>query len=150
MRALLALLLLANLVFLALSRGWLEPYAGLSAMHQREPQRLAAQIEPDSVRVLAPPPAGWAAPVLPVDAAPRPAAAPSDSVPACVQAGPFAADALPAAEAVLQQMAPPAPAWQRVRGAQGATWLRIDGADVALRRRLAELPLPGEGFVPCP
>ncbi len=54
MRALLALLLLANLVFLALSRGWLEPHAGLSALHQREPQRLAAQIDPRSVRVLDP------------------------------------------------------------------------------------------------
>jgi len=150
MRVLLALLLLANLVFLALSRGWLEPHAGLSAMHQREPQRLAAQIEPDSVRVLAPPTAGLAAPALPVDAAPRPAASPAEGLPVCLQAGPFAADALLAAEAMLQQMAPPAPAWQRVRGAEGATWLRIDGADAALHRQLAALPLPGGGFVPCP
>ena len=152
MRALLALLLLANLVFLALSRGWLEPYAGLSAMHQREPQRLAAQVEPDSVRVLAPPSAGPATPALPIDttAVPAPTA---DGALACLHAGPFAADALPAAEAALQQMSPP-PAWQRVRGADGAvegpTWLRIDAADAALRQRLVELPLPGGGFVPCP
>jgi hypothetical protein len=52
MRALTLLLLLANLGFLALSRGWLEPYAGLSTQHQREPQRLAAQLNPQSVRVL--------------------------------------------------------------------------------------------------
>jgi hypothetical protein len=50
MRTLTLLLLLANLGFLALARGWLEPYAGLST--QREPQRLAAQHQPQSVRVL--------------------------------------------------------------------------------------------------
>jgi hypothetical protein len=52
MRTLLALLLLANLGFFALSRGWLEPYVGLSAQHEREPQRLAAQLNAQSVRVL--------------------------------------------------------------------------------------------------
>jgi hypothetical protein len=52
MRALAVFLLLANLGFFALSRGWLEPYVGLSTQRQREPQRLAAQHQPQSVRVL--------------------------------------------------------------------------------------------------
>ena len=46
MRTLVALLLLANLGFLALAQGWLQPYVGLSTHHEREPQRLAAQIDP--------------------------------------------------------------------------------------------------------
>lgn len=52
MRALAALLLLANLGWLALAQGWLQPYVGLSSQHEREPQRLAAQIDADSVRVV--------------------------------------------------------------------------------------------------
>ncbi len=52
MRALIALLLLANLGWLALAQGWLLPYAGLSTHHEREPQRLAAQLNAASVRVL--------------------------------------------------------------------------------------------------
>jgi hypothetical protein len=52
MRALVALLLLANLGWLALAQGWLQPYVGLSTQNQREPQRLAAQIAADSVRVV--------------------------------------------------------------------------------------------------
>jgi hypothetical protein len=52
MRTLVALLLLANLGFFALSRGWLEPYVGLSVQHEREPQRLSAQLNAESVRVL--------------------------------------------------------------------------------------------------
>ena len=50
---LVALLLLANLGFFALARGWLQPYVGLSTQHEREPQRLAAQVNPESVRVRA-------------------------------------------------------------------------------------------------
>ena len=50
MRWLIALLLLANLLFLALAQGWLQPLAGLST--QREPQRLAAQLHAEAVRVV--------------------------------------------------------------------------------------------------
>ena len=53
MRTLVALLLLANLGFFALAQGWLQPYVGLATQHEREPQRLAAQIHPESVRVRA-------------------------------------------------------------------------------------------------
>ena len=68
MRALVALLLLANLLFLALAQGWLQPAAGLWPQQEREPQRLAAQLHPEIVRVL--PPA---------------------AAPVCLQAGPFGA-----------------------------------------------------------
>ena len=52
LRALVALLVLANLGFLALSRGWLEPMLSLSVRGQHEPQRLAAQINAEALRVL--------------------------------------------------------------------------------------------------
>ena len=54
MRALVVLLLLANLAWLALARGWLQPWVGLSSAHEREPQRLAAQLNADAVRVVRP------------------------------------------------------------------------------------------------
>lgn len=52
LRVLVALLVLANLGFFALAQGWLLPYVGLSRHHEREPQRLAAQINAETVRVL--------------------------------------------------------------------------------------------------
>ena len=52
LRILVALLLLANLAFFVLSQGWLEPLLSLSAHNDREPQRLAAQVNPQQLRVL--------------------------------------------------------------------------------------------------
>ncbi len=52
LRALVALLVLANLGFLALSRGWLEPMLSLSVRGDHEPQRLAAQVNAQALRVL--------------------------------------------------------------------------------------------------
>jgi len=52
MRALVTLLSLANLGWLVLAQGWLQPYVGLSSQNEREPQRLAAQVAADSVRVV--------------------------------------------------------------------------------------------------
>lgn len=52
LRALVAILLLANLAFLALARGWLEPVLSLSTRGDHEPQRLAAQINAQALRVL--------------------------------------------------------------------------------------------------
>ena len=128
MRALVALLLLANLLFLALAQGWLQPLAGLST--QREPQRLTAQVHADLVRVL-----------------------PPSAAPACLQAGPFDAAQAEAAETVLAQAQLPAGSWRRVpvdAGADAApVWLRVETADAGLRSRLQALVLPGDGFVAC-
>lgn len=55
MRALVALLVLANLLFFALAQGWLQPVAGLAGDHEREPQRLAGQLNADAVRIVATP-----------------------------------------------------------------------------------------------
>ena len=135
MRALVALLLLANLAFLALSQGWLQPWVGLSTQRQREPQRLAAQIDPDAVRV------------LPASALLPPASA------TCLQAGPFEASRIDAAEAALSAL--PAGSWQRVPldGAAGrwapSYWLRVERADAALQQQLLGLSLPEAAFQPC-
>jgi hypothetical protein len=88
MRTLAALLLLANVLFLALAQGWLLPLAGLSTHLEREPQRLAAQLHPETVRVVA---AG--------------AAAASEGT-QCRQAGPFSAEQADAALAALADQLP--------------------------------------------
>ena len=140
MRALVVLLLLANLAWLALARGWLQPWVGLSSAHEREPQRLAAQLNADAVRVV------------------RPVASKPDSAPvACLQAGPFDAAQLEDAEAALARL--PAGSWHRVEwplgteatdpGRPARHGVRVDAADAAMQRQLQALNLPG-GFVACP
>ncbi len=133
MRALLVLLVLANLGFFALSRGWLEPFVGLSTQHEREPQRLAAQLNAQSVRVLDPNAAGSALATA-IDA------------PLCLQAGPFTAEQIDAAQAWLQQAQIPATAWSRTRTETPGQWQVVLGpfpAPDALRRRRDALQRQG-------
>jgi hypothetical protein len=123
MRTLVALLLLANLGFLALSQGWLQPYVGLSTQHEREPQRLAAQIDAQSVRVLSTGPA---------------ASAPA---PTCLQAGPFGLEQIEALETALEPALHAPTRWQRqpVEGsAQPQYWLRVEQPAAALRLQLED------------
>ena len=54
LRALLAALLLANLVFFGWARGWFAPTWPSPLASQHEPARLAAQVAPERVTVLAP------------------------------------------------------------------------------------------------
>jgi len=51
LRILAALLLLANLAFFVFSHDGLRPWLGFSADNEREPQRLAAQINPQQLRL---------------------------------------------------------------------------------------------------
>ena len=53
MRILVVVLLAANAVFFAWSRGWLDSVTGLPAEGGREPQRLAAQQHPERIQPLA-------------------------------------------------------------------------------------------------
>jgi hypothetical protein len=141
MRALLALLLLANLGFFALAHGWLEPYVGLSTLHEREPQRLQAQLNAASVRVLDP-------------------TTVASIASSCLRSGPFTAEQIDAAEAWLAQAQLPASAWSRTPAdamsgspsAAASFWLRVEQADSAQRAHLLSLPpiVPGNGFAPCP
>jgi hypothetical protein len=135
LRALVLALLLANAGWWAWSHGWLP--AGAVPLPrddgQREPQRLAAQVRPESVQVLA------------SAEARRLAAA------ACLQAGPFDDTKWPAAAAALARVGLPTVAWQRVP-ADGGSVLRVPEADAAQQAALKALVDPelGEGFRPCP
>ncbi|MFV0600680.1 MAG: hypothetical protein ACK5NE_02455 [Brachymonas sp.] len=56
LRWMLALVVMANLLFLAWSQHWLAPL-GLGPVSQREPQRLQQQVRPEAI-VLRPAPSG--------------------------------------------------------------------------------------------
>lgn len=128
LRALVVLLLLANVAFFAWARGWM----GAPPHHaEREPERLLAQVRPEVVTVLPPSTAGAA-----VQAA-RAAAL------QCLEAGPFADATISAAEAALALALSASPAsspdgsWARVDGAASAPlWLVFAGRypEAALRR----------------
>lgn len=120
LRALAALLVAANLLFFAWAQGWLAPVAPLPAHGQREPQRLAAQVNPEVVRVLSP----------------QAASAAQASI-ACVEAGPFADADVGGAEQALAAAGLAPEAWRRREVQQPPVWLvyigRLDTA--ALRAR---------------
>ena len=139
LRALVAVLLLANLAFWAWSEGLLEP-VGLVPTHERDPQRLNLQINPDAVQVLAP------------------AAAVARPVVQCLDAGPFSASAIDAAERAMAAASLPAGSWARTRheaAPQYAVVLGPFGNREALQKKQEELgrlrlpveavELPGDG-----
>jgi hypothetical protein len=135
LRALAILLIVANLLFLAWSRGWLDDAIGIRAGGDREPERLARQVRPDMVVL------------LPPSAASAPGAA------ACVEAGPFAEAEIAAARGVLEPILRPdriavVPADAAV---SGALLLRVDQADEALAAQLIALRADalGRGFRRC-
>jgi hypothetical protein len=93
------LMLAANLAFFAWTQGWLDDIVGVRAAGDREPQRLAKQVKPESVTVLSPAAAASATAV----AAPRAAAPATAEAPtSCLEAGPFAAAEVAAALAAAQ------------------------------------------------
>lgn len=105
------LMVAANVLFFAWTQGWLDDIVGIRAAGDREPQRLAKQVKPESVTVLSPAAAASAAapPARPTatnaNAAAPVAAAPAEAPTVCLEAGPFApadvAAAMAAAQAVV-------------------------------------------------
>jgi hypothetical protein len=94
LRALLGLLLLANLVFFGWARGWFAPAWPAPGAAEREPARLAAQVAPERISLLAPAAASAALlatkrdmACLPLGAAEGAQAAASAPPPAASQAG---------------------------------------------------------------
>ena len=145
LRALLALLVIANLLFFAFSRGWLDGVIGASSLGDREPERLAKQVRPQTIRLM---PVGAAASPAPIDA----------SLP-CYETPTFTAGDAAAVEAALAANLP-AGAWIDSRGERnlGARTevthiYRVIGADATLTARLATLRLDAAGrgfsFSPC-
>ena len=140
LKALVALLLLANLVFFGWTRGWLDGLVGVSARGDREPERLSQQVNADRIVILS-----AANAVLPATTV------------ACLEAGPFSPAEATAAEAALQGLAP-AGSWTNVRTEKPGTWLVYMGSypdREALRRKeeeirrvraeFEEVSVPGEG-----
>jgi hypothetical protein len=125
LRVLVLLVLLANALFFAWARGWLGP--GPRAA-EREPQRLAEQVRPEVVSVLAPTSASAA--VQAARAAAR----------LCLEAGPFGAGDLSTAEALLLAAQLPADAWQRQELPPPAPWAVYAGRypEAPLRRSREE------------
>lgn len=105
-RALIALLLFANLGFLMWTQGWLDGVVGMRSIGDREPERLTRQVRPETIRILAPGAAGVAA----------------STTLACFEAGPFDDAGIGAAQ-IAAQAALPAGSWLTVKTDQPGTWI---------------------------
>ena len=92
-RALVALLLMANLGFYAWTQGWLDSIVGVRAIGDREPERLLRQVRPEVVRVLAPQAASAAAST-------------ADARMTCLELGPLTPEASSAVSAELTAAMP--------------------------------------------
>lgn len=131
LRLVIWMLLVANAGYFAWTQGYLAAF-GLAPTEQAEPERLKAQVQPESLRLLnGPKGPERAAPAL----APRPA--PAAETPEPAASSELAADAVPATATVSAPLEPPAPptaCWQ----AGGYTPAQGEG----LRAALAGLDLP--------
>jgi hypothetical protein len=141
LRALLAALVVANLVFFAYARGALDSVLGLRPLGDREPERLAHQFKPESIRLL---PA-------------RPAASAVAEAATCWETAAFTAAESAAVEPVLASTLP-AGSWldvraDRVVGTRTETShvYRVANADPTLAAKLQSLRLDpaGKGFSAC-
>ena len=140
LRALVALLVVANLAFFGWTQGWLDGLVGINARGDREPERLAQQVNPERIVVLS-----AANAVLPATQM------------TCLEAGPFTPLEAAAAETALQGLAP-AGSWTNLRTERPGAWLVYMGSypdRETLRRKedeirrvraeFEEISLAGEG-----
>lgn len=116
------LLLIANLLFFAWTQGWLDGITGMRSQGDREPERLARQVRPESVRILSP---SEAIPSPSSSSTPEAVAEPL----ACLEAGPFATGASVSAIAALQTAQPaiPAGSWTDVKVERPGSWMLYMG-----------------------
>lgn len=119
LRVLVALLLLANLAFYAWTQGWLDGVVSVRSIGDREPERLARQVRPETVRIL---PAGAASAPSAAASAPSPAASATPATLACLEAGPFS-DADMAAAQATAQLALPSGSWVTLRIDRPGAWI---------------------------
>lgn len=127
LRLLVVALLLANLAFYAWTQGLLDNVVGVRAQGDREPDRLARQEKPESIRVL---PASAVA-----------AATAAANPPACLEAGPYTPAQIGAAEGVLQTVLP-AGSWASVKTESPGVWIVYMGkypTREALQKKADEL-----------
>jgi hypothetical protein len=157
MRGLVAFLVAANALVAIWALGWIGP-----GQREREPERLAAQVNVQAVELLSPSAASAAATAAPTPApasarantssaaTPAPAAAsaidvaasgPAERV-ACLEAGPFAAGELVAAERILRELQAAGLSWTPQKLERGGTFIVYQGKfadDAAFARRKEEL-----------
>ena len=119
-------LLLANLAFFAWTQGWLDNVVGIRSIGDREPERLLRQVHPELIRILPP-----------LEAA-------ALKAPACLEAGPFTATELAAAEAALRAAWPSAAAgaWASAKTDLPGAWIVYMGTyptPEAMTRKQEEL-----------
>lgn len=146
LRALLVLLLVANALFFAWSRGAFDGVSGTTRNSEREPERLARQVNPDRVRLLNAPAASAA-----IAAAAASARAASEALAAaraaavvgtCMQAGPVPAAGLSVLEQMARDAGLTAGGWTVVPGERNGLFLIYLGKfddDEALERKQEEL-----------
>ena len=146
LRALLIVLLLANALFFGWARGWFGTALPPPGHSQREPERVTSQVRPERFVLLAPDAARKAVPtspstapstapqVAPAEAASN-AAAGAAAAALCLEAGPFTADQLTAANKTLTRLGVDVAALTEVPLA-APPWLVFAGrfADAAARR----------------
>lgn len=168
LKRLLLVLLLANGLFFAYAQGWLAT-VGLAPQDQREPHRLAEQIEPGKLRLVnaqgqapdgAPTPEAPEAPeapdaassepsepvaepaVLAAPVAPPAAPAPVPEATACWQASGFSPAQVITVNAAMQRLGGAAKGWTLTESAVSARWIVYLGkfaSSDAMQRRRAEL-----------
>jgi hypothetical protein len=141
LRAIVVALVAANILFFAFTTGAFDGLFGLRSTGDREPERLANQVRPQTIRLL-----------------PRPTVASGPpETPTCWETPAFSGAEAPAVEAILAS-ALPAGSWAdtRVERTIGARvdvthTYRVAAADGALAARLTLLRLDpsGRGFGPC-
>lgn len=137
LRSLLALLL-ANALFFVWAQGWLSPAWPAPRQAEREPGRIGAQLNPESIVV------------LPARAASAAVNAARALAVACMEAGPFTDAELGAAEAALNEAALPPGSWSREQVQPRAYWVVFAGrypdaaARQARKQELERLGLPYE------
>jgi hypothetical protein len=126
LKALVVFLALANGVFFAWTQGWIDGPTGVRARGDREPERLAQQVQPELIQIVSAPPvarAASAAVVAPVLPASAPASMPGAAAPlACLEAGPFTGAEVAPAEAVLRSALPDG-SWVSVKSSRPGLWM---------------------------
>lgn len=147
MRGLLIALVVANLLVLAWS---FDVLPGVPRQREREPERLRQQVRPDAVQLITPTAASAAlqaaaaqrtsnlAPATGTSSASAPLAVAEGSATVCLEAGPFAAGEVAAAERGLRELKWPGIDWSQQRSERGGSYIVYQGRfadDTAMARR---------------